>query len=163
PRRVLGTAAARGRAFEPLCRSPGGRRRDRPAGPRLDLDPELVLAELADAGLLADLAAGVVELRPVHVTDRGGVELVDVRGVQRERAPHADAEGVLPHRERLAGTGALTLDHDPLEDLDPLAVALDDLEVHAHGVPGLEPRHFAQLGALELLDDRAHRKTPRRA
>ena len=28
--------------------------------------------------------------------------------------------------------------------------------------PGLEARHFAQLGALELLDDRAHEKAPRK-
>src|SRR5262249_10885408 len=110
-----------------------------------------------------DLAAEVVQLRPVHVADRGDVDLVDLRRMQRERPLDADAEGVLAHGERLTGAGTLALDHDPLEDLDPLAVALDDLEVNAHGVPRLESRHLTQLGALELLDDRAHRKTPRRA
>ena len=37
-----------------------------------------------------------------------------------------------------------------------IAGSLDDAEVHAHGVARLEPRHFAQLTALDVLDDRAH-------
>jgi hypothetical protein len=28
--------------------------------------------------------------------------------------------------------------------------------MHAHGVTRLETRHFAQLTALDVLDDRAH-------
>src|SRR5262249_3510221 len=142
-RRVLGAAAPPGRALRPLRGHPGRRRRDRAAGARLALAQRLGLAQLADAGLLADLAAEVVELRPVDVADRGDVDLVDLRRVERERALDADAEGVLPNRERLAGAGALALDHDPLEDLDPLAVALDHPEVHADGVPRLEPGHVA--------------------
>src|SRR5439155_23793544 len=52
--------------------------------------------------------------------------------------------------------GALTLDHDALEYLDPLPVALDHAEVHAHRVARLEARHVAQLTALDVLDRRAH-------
>src|SRR4029079_402901 len=98
----------------------------------------LVLAQLADASLLADLAAQVVELGAADVADRAHLDLVDLGRVQRERALDADPEGVLADGERLAHAGALALDHDPLEDLDPLAVALDHPEVHAHGVARLE-------------------------
>ena len=53
--------------------------------------------------------------------------------------------------------GALALDHDPLEDLDAPAAALDHLEVHADGVARLEARDvLAQLRLLDALDDRAH-------
>src|SRR3954453_6630723 len=76
--------------------------------------------------------------------------------MQGERALDADAEGVLADGERLARPGALALDHDPLEDLDALAGALDDPEMHAHGVARLELRDFAQLTALDVLDDGAH-------
>jgi hypothetical protein len=55
---------------------------------------------------------------------------------------------------------ALALDHDPLEDLDPLPVALDDAEVHTHRVARLEAREVAQLTPLEFLDDRAHGEGP---
>src|SRR4051812_27270923 len=124
----------------------------------------LTLAQLAHAGLLADLAAQVVELRAVDVADRGDVDLVDLRRVQRERALDADAEGVLAHGEGLADAAPLPFDDDPLEDLDPLAVALDHLEMNADGIARLEAGHVAQLAALEVLDDRAHReKGPRKA
>src|SRR4029079_12696180 len=53
---------------------------------------------------------------------------------------------------------ALALDHDALEHLDALAIALDDAEMHAHGVARLEARDFAQLTALEFLDRGAHVK-----
>src|SRR6185312_2385834 len=86
----------------------------------------------------------------------------DLRRVQRERALHADAERVLAHRERLARSGALALQDDPLEHLDPRARALDDPEVHTHRVARLEPRDLAQLAALDVLDDRAHVERGRR-
>src|ERR1051325_2858646 len=78
--------------------------------------------------------------------------------MERERALHAHAERVLADGERLAAARPLTLDHDPLEDLDALPAALDHSEVHAHGVARLELRNLAQLAALDVLDDRAHGK-----
>src|SRR5262249_32756943 len=122
----------------------------------------LGLAQPADASLLPDLAAQVIELRAVAVPHHDHFELVDLRRVERERALDANAERVLADGERLACTGALALDHDALEHLDALPRAFDDLEVHAHGVARLETGHFAQLTALDVLDDRAHVERGRR-
>src|SRR6266516_7664945 len=115
-----------------------------------------VLPQLADAGLLADLPAEVVELRAVDVADRGDLDPLDLRRMERERPLDADAERLLAHGERLARAGSLPLEHDSLEDLYPPPRPLDHLEVHAHRVARLEARHLAQLGALEVLDDVAH-------
>src|SRR5207249_1027739 len=116
------------------------------------------VAPLAHARLLADAIAEVVELRAVDVADRLDLDLLDLRRVQRERPLDADAGGDLPHGERLAHARALALDDDPVEHLDAAARALDHLEVNANGVAGLEERHFAQLSALDVLNDVAHRK-----
>src|ERR1700734_4022249 len=78
--------------------------------------------------------------------------------MERERALDADAERVLPHREGLTRAGALPLDDDPLEHLDPLAGAFDDAKVNAYRVAGLEPRNLAELAALDVLDGRTHGK-----
>src|SRR4051794_9344211 len=79
--------------------------------------------------------------------------------MHRERPLDADSEGVLAHGEGLAHPGALALDDDALEDLHPAALALDHLEVHAHGVSRLEVGDVvAQLLALEDVDGRAHKK-----
>jgi hypothetical protein len=61
--------------------------------------------------------------------------------MQRERALHADPEGLLAHREGLAHTVALALDHDPLEHLGAPPRALHDLEVDAHAIARLEDGH----------------------
>src|SRR5436190_19399695 len=83
--------------------------------------------------------------------------------MERERALHPDAEGLLPDGESLASPGALALEDDALEDLDPGALALDHLEMDAHGVPRLELRDVRpHLGALDCLDDLAHRVGGRR-
>ena len=117
------------------------------------------LAQLADARLLADLLAQVVELGAVDVADRADLDLLDLRRVHRERPLDADAERLLADGERLARAGALALDHDPLEDLDAAALALDHLEVDADGVARLEAGNvLAQLTLLDALDDRAHGK-----
>src|SRR6266516_6657097 len=74
--------------------------------------------------------------------------------MERERPLDADAERLLASLERFPGTGALALDHDPLEHLNTAALALDHLEVDAHGVARLEPGAIAaQLALFEVLDD----------
>ncbi len=65
---------------------------------------------------------------------------------------------MLAHRERLPDAGTLALDDDAVEDLDATPRALDHLKVDTNGVTGLELRHVAQLGALDVLDDVAHDK-----
>src|SRR5205085_8960730 len=98
-----------------------------------------------------------VELCAVDVADRRHLDLVDLRRVQRERPLDTDAERLLADRERLARARSLPLQDDALEDLDPLALALDHLEVHAHRVSRFELRDpVAQLRALEAVDDVAH-------
>ena len=105
---------------------------------------------LADARLLPHFGAQVVELRAVDVADRLHLDLLDLRRVERERALDPDPERLLADGERLPDAGALTLDDDALEDLDAPALTLDHLEVHAHGVAGLEDRHVgSQLALLE--------------
>ena len=83
--------------------------------------------------------------------------------MQGEGALHADTERLLADGERLADARALPLDHDALVHLHTPALALDHLEVHAHGVSGLEARNLAQLGALDGIDDVAHKEEARRA
>src|SRR4029077_18905677 len=91
------------------------------------------------------------------VADGGDLDLVDLRRVDGERTLDADAERLLSHRERLARACTLPLDDDALEDLRAAPRALDHLEVHAHGVAGLEGGEGAQLAGFEL-GDRVHRK-----
>ena len=114
------------------------------------------VAALADAGALADAAAQVVELRAPDVAAGGDLDALDLRRVHGERALHADAEGLLADGEGLADALALALDDDALEDLGPAAGALDDLEVDADAVAGLEGGDAAELRALEGVDDGAH-------
>src|SRR5213075_2559062 len=108
--------------------------------PRLDALLRAGVTTLAHAGALADALAQVVQLRAPDVAARGDLDALDLRRVHRERALHADAEGLLADGERLARAVALALDHDALEDLGPAARALDDLEVDLHPVAGLEGR-----------------------
>src|SRR5215210_2340207 len=117
---------------------------------------------LADAGLLAHLLAQVVELGAIDVPDRHHLDLLDLRRVHGKRSLDADPERLLAHGERLANAGALALDHDALEDLDPRALSLDHAEMDAHGVARLELRDVgSQLALLEELDGARHeRKGP---
>src|SRR5918994_720540 len=136
--------------------------------PRLDERLRAGVAALAHAGALADTAAQVVELGPAHVAAGGDLDALDLGRVHGERALHADAEGLLAHREGLAHPLALALDDDALEDLRAPARALHDLEVDADPVAGLEGGDAAELRALQAVDDGAHgeenaaREDPRR-
>src|SRR5262249_12497396 len=69
---------------------------------------------------------------------------------------HADAERLLADGEGLASARSLALDHDALEDLGALALALDHLEVHLHAVPRLEGGDLANSALLDAVDDRGH-------
>src|SRR5215475_3179755 len=93
-----------------------------------------------DARLSSHFLVQVVELGAAHVTDLHDLDALDLGRVQRERPLDADAERLLADRERLAHAGALALDDDALEDLEPRPGALDHAKVHADAVSGLEPR-----------------------
>ena len=70
--------------------------------------------------------------------------------MEREGPLDADAERLLADGERLAHTGALSLDDDAFEDLDTPALPFDDLKVHAYGIAGFE---LGQVGSqLSLLE-----------
>src|SRR5712691_8713681 len=104
------------------------------------------------ARLLSHFLAQVVQLRAAHVADLHDLDALDLRRVERERALDADAERLLPHRERLADTGALALDDG----------AFDDAEVDADAVARLEPRQaLAQLALLDCLDGVHHERGAR--
>src|SRR4051794_35982010 len=100
--------------------------------------PRALALLLAHARLPAHLAPQVVQLGAVHVADGADLDPLDLGRVHGERALDAHTEGVLADGERLARALALALDHDALEHLGPAPRALDDLEVDAHGVTGLE-------------------------
>src|SRR6185437_7697473 len=113
-------------------------------------------AALAHAGALADPPPQVVELGAAHVAAGGHLDALDLGRVERERALHADAEGLLAHGERLPGAMALALDHDALKHLGAASRALDDLKVHAEPVPSVERGYPAELRSLQAVDDCAH-------
>src|SRR6185369_1232740 len=70
-----------------------------------------------------------------------------------EDALDADAVGHLPDREHLPVAAAAARDDRALEDLDALLVALDDPDVNAHGIAGLELRQpLAELLRLDAID-----------
>jgi hypothetical protein len=72
--------------------------------------------------------------------------------VQRERPLNPDPERDLPNRERLADPSTRTTQHDALEDLDPLAIALDHADVNLDGVAGTEIGDIvAQEGLLDQI------------
>ena len=121
------------------------------------------MMHLADTRLLPHFRAQVVQLGAIDVADRLHLDLLDLRRVEGERALDPDAERLLADGERLPHACTLALDDDALEDLDPSALSLDHLEVHAHGVAGLEHRQVgSQLALLEEFDRIGHgEETPR--
>src|SRR6187200_27566 len=103
------------------------------------------LAALLDLGCLAAQVAEVVELGATDVTAGHDLDGLEDRGVQREGALDADAEGDLADGERAADPRTVDADHDALEDLDTRAAALDDLHVDLDGVTGAEGRDVVAL------------------
>ena len=120
--------------------------------------------QLADARLLADLLAQVVELRAVDVADRGDLDLLDLRRVHRERPLDADAERLLAHGERLARARALALDTMPSKTCTRRRWPSITWKCTRTVSPALKRGQvLAQLALLDALDDRAHGKRPSRA
>src|SRR5690606_12841442 len=94
-----------------------------------------------------------VELGPTDVTAADDLDLVDDRGVEREGPLNTDAEGHLADREGLADAATVPADDHALEDLDPGAGALNDLDVHLDGVTGAEVGDVvSQRRLVELVE-----------
>src|SRR5262249_38097857 len=99
-------------------------------------DESAEVAQLgAQARLLAPEIAQVVEAGAPHVAARLDLHLRHRRRLGQEDPLDADSVGDLAHGESRGGTAAAAADHDALEYLDPLLVALGDRDVHADGVP----------------------------
>src|SRR5262245_5214267 len=81
---------------------------------------------IAHARRLAREVAQVEEATTADEAARHDLDLVDARAVEQEDALDADVEAHLADRERAAHAGAVALQHDALEDLDALLLALDD-------------------------------------
>ena len=99
---------------------------------------DLAVRLLLDLGSLADLVAEVVQLRTTDVATTHDLDLVDLRRMHRERALDADREADLADGEGLAARMAMTTDDVALENLDTLAVTLDDAIVNLYVVADVE-------------------------
>jgi hypothetical protein len=101
----------------------------------------LGLGVLGDAARLTAQIAQVVELGAAHDTFANDLDLPDARPVQWEHALHTFAEADLAHRERGIHTGVLAADAQAFIDLQALAAAFLDLDVHAQRVARFEARY----------------------
>src|SRR6185437_14107113 len=112
---------------------------------------------LFDSRCLARKVPQVIELRAADVAPALDGDVADGGAVGLEHALHTLAVRHLAHREGGIQAAVAAGDHHALIGLDALAVALDDLHLHDHGVARLEIRHLAGHALfLELLDDLAH-------
>src|SRR5262249_28825848 len=126
-----------------------------PGSGRGDGDPLL-----PEARRLAGALAQVVELGAPDVARLHHLDPLDPRRMEREGPLDADAVGHAPDREAGPGTLPALADHDALEDLHALLLALHDLGVHPHGVAGLE-RPAVPLQDARFDDrDRIHDVAP---
>src|SRR4029077_2098102 len=99
----------------------------------------------------------VVELGAAHVAAALDGDLADGRAVGLEHALDALAVRDLAHRERGIESAVAARDHDTLVRLHPLTVAFHHLDLHHHGVAGLEVRNLAGHALLlDFLDYLAH-------
>src|SRR5947208_5306929 len=147
----------RGRARVAVLGAIGDRRRYAASGGRN-------FALLLDLRRLTAQFAQVVQLGAPDVAAGHDLDLLHDRGVQREGPLDTDAEADLADREGLLQATTLAADHDTLEDLDAGPVALDDLDVHLHGVTGTEGRDVVTLARIvELVQDVAHQVSLSRA
>lgn len=109
------------------------------------------IAALLDAGSLSAELPEIVKLCAANLSLALDVYLLDRRAVQREYPLNANAVGYLANGERLVKTAVLARYDNPLEDLDPLAGSLLDLNVNTKGISGTKLRCGVRL-EIFLLD-----------
>ena len=94
---------------------------------------------LLDASLRSGEVAEVVDAGAADLTDLVDLDAVDEGGLDGENPLDSDATGNLADGERLGeGIGALDLDHDASELLEPFLVSFFNLVGHGDGVTCLE-------------------------
>src|SRR5665213_2245623 len=110
-----------------------------------------------DTRSLAGALPQIVQLRAPHAAaalDRDGG---DARAVGLESALDALAVRDLAHGEGGVEAAVATGDDYTLVGLNPLAISLDHLDLHHHGIAGLEIRHRAGHAlSFERLDNVTH-------
>jgi len=99
---------------------------------------ELEVALLADTSGLTLTVAQVVELCSTNIAALRYFDLLDRRGVNRERTLDSDAVAELADRIRLLQSPTLATDYVTLEDLNALFAALDDAYVDLQFVARLK-------------------------
>src|SRR5579859_1380249 len=99
---------------------------------------EELVASLLEAGGLPTQSAHVVEVLAADLIVAHDLDLVNARRVEQIGALDADIVRDTADGEGAVEPRAAQMNDDALEDLDTLAIALDDLGVHAHGVAGLQ-------------------------
>jgi hypothetical protein len=88
------------------------------------------------------------------MTARDYLELLDARRVEWENALDADAGGHLPDREGRTGAASGLANHDALEDLDSLLLALPNSEVDVDRVAHAKRGTVKELRLLNRVDFR---------
>src|SRR5690242_5531391 len=112
---------------------------------------------LLDPRRLARQIAQVVELGTPYAAAALDGDLADRRAVGLEGPLDPLAVGDLAHRERGIEAAVAARDHHALVGLHALAVALDHLHLHDHGIARLEIRDLAGHALLlDFLDDSVH-------
>ena len=118
-----------------------------------------------DAGRFPLKLPQVVQSSATDMAPLNDLDLLDAGRVQREDALDADAVGDLADRERRPRTAPMLTNHDPLEHLDPLLVALPLISVCTRT---LSPERksgevLTQMGTIDFGEKRVltHGLTPR--
>ena len=100
------------------------------------------LTTFLNLGRLTAQVTQVVQLCTANVTASQNLDVVDVRGVNREGTLHTDAERHLANGKGLTDTGALATDNNAPEHLNTGLLALNDLHVDINGIAGAKLRNI---------------------
>src|SRR5699024_6003633 len=96
------------------------------------------VAFFLDAGFLSRQVAQVVNPRTAHDAHLVHFDAVDVRGVERENALHADAVGDFTDGKHFRNAAAFYLNDHTAETLDALLVSFHDFVGYGNGIAALE-------------------------
>src|SRR5699024_7510454 len=104
----------------------------------------------------------VVQLRAADAAATLDLDRLDDGPVERERTLDAHAEAHLADGEGFLDATGVLGDDDACEHLDTRTRALDDADVHLHGVAGAEVRKVvAERALVKILDQLVSHDSPR--